>query len=239
MKGLKLMKGILSFLVPLFLLIGCSSEILDPVLDDILSEPTPKLGLLVVTLTVKDADKFNNEYFPGASETLATASATSVFKGVSPEALHGENDKKVIVAFKFSDQDAIKSWYDSPEYQALIPVRLEAADMVFTSYEVASESDVIGDGILAVSITVRDQEKFDSYFAQAQPTLAEYGAMLQFKGVKPEVLHGVNTYKVIALFRFESKEKIIEWYNSPAYQALIPLRLEAADMVFTAYEVAG
>ena len=90
---MKRFKGTLSILIPLFFLIGCADE-----LTNILAPEAPsKPGLLVVTLTVKDADKFNNEYFPAAAETLKAASATVLFKGINPEVLHGENDKKVIV----------------------------------------------------------------------------------------------------------------------------------------------
>ena len=154
---MKRFKGMLSILIPLFFLIGCGS-------DDLTNIITPKApsnpGLLIITLTVKDADKFNNEYFPKAGETLAAASATVLFKGINPEVLHGENDKKVIVVAKFPSQAAINDWYNSPEYQELIPNRLEAADMVFTSYEIADEVEgVEGDGLLAVNITVKDAEK--------------------------------------------------------------------------------
>jgi len=236
MKRLKRLKGILSILIPLFFLISCSSEGLTNILTP---EAPSKPGLLVVTLTVKDPDKFNNEYFPKAAETLAAASATVLLKGINLEVLHGENDKKVIIVIKFPSQAAINTWYNSPEYQAIIPIRLESADTVFTSYEIADEAEyVTGDGLLAVNITVKDAAKFDTYFSQGLPTLADAGGKLQFKGVNPEVLDGTNPHKVIALFRFENQAKISEWYNSDAYQELIPIRLEAADMVFTSYEVA-
>jgi len=234
---MKRFKGMLSILMPIFMLISCSSEDL----IDFLEQDTtpPKAGLLVVTLNVKDPDKFNNEYFPIASETLKAASATVLLKGINPEVLHGENDKKVILVVKFPSQAAINDWYNSPEYQAVIPIRRESADTVFTSYEIADEVEgVTGDGLLAVNITVKDAAKFDTYFSQALPTLADADAKLQFKGGNPEVIHGTNPHKVIVLFRFENKEKVIEWYNSDDYQALIPLRLEAADTVFTAYEIA-
>jgi len=173
---MKRFKGTLSILIPLFFLIGCASDDLTNILTpEVPSNP----GLLVVTLTVKDADKFNNEYFPKAAETLAAASATILLKGINPEVLHGENDKKVILVIKFPSQVAINAWYNSPEYQAIIPTRLESADTVFTSYEIADgDEDVTGDGLLAVSITVKDAAKFDTYFSQGLPTLADSGGKL-------------------------------------------------------------
>jgi uncharacterized protein (DUF1330 family) len=233
---MKRFKGTLSILIPLFFLIGCGSDELTNILAP---EAPSNPGLLVVTLTVKDADKFNNEYFPKAAETLAAASATVLLKGINPEVLHGENDKKVILVVKFPSQAAINTWYNSPEYQAVIPIRLESADVVFTSYEIADgDEDVTGDGLLAVNITVKDAAKFDTYFSQGIPTVADAGGKLQSKGVNPEVLDGTNPHKVIVLFRFENQAKISEWYNSDDYQAVIPLRNEGADTVFTSYEIA-
>ena len=132
---MKLFKVMLSITALLLFLVGCSSKSL--VVSTETDATASKSGLLVVTLTVKDPDKFSNEYFPQASKTLEAFSATILLKGINPEVLYGENDKKATVIIKFPSQAAIKTWYNSPEYQALIPTRLEAADMIFTTYEVA------------------------------------------------------------------------------------------------------
>lgn len=228
----------LTILLPcLMLLAGCDQalDLIHSVSDPSEPEVTAP-GLLVVTLTVRDADKFNNEYFPRAAETLQAADAVSLLKVVNPEALHGEHDGQVLVAFRFPTQEAIRDWYDSPEYQALIPVRTEAADMTFTSYELTDEnSGLVGDGVLAVGIHVQDSDRFSTYFSQAGPTVQAAGGALQYRGANAQVLYGENPYPVVALFRFRDSADIMAWYNSPEYQALIPLRLQAADMVFTAY----
>ena len=39
------------------------------------------------------------------------------------------------VVIRFPDAKAIAGWYGSPAYQALIPIREQAADMVLISYE--------------------------------------------------------------------------------------------------------
>ena len=41
---------------------------------------------------------------------------------------------------KFEDKAAVKAWYDSPEYQAVVGKRLEATD----GYAVISESMNVG-----------------------------------------------------------------------------------------------
>ena len=118
--------------LPMLFLFGC-----DQALDLLQSTPDAESihpGLLLVRINVKDADKFNNEYFPKAGETNAAAGGRGVLKGVNPEGLHGENDKQVLVDVKVPSQDAIHTWLHSPEDQALIPERTEAADMNLTYY---------------------------------------------------------------------------------------------------------
>ncbi len=48
--------------------------------------------------------------------------------------LAGEHDHKLVAILKFPDKDSIKSWFESDAYQALIPNRLEAADMTLIAY---------------------------------------------------------------------------------------------------------
>ena len=36
---------------------------------------------------------------------------------------------------RFADLAALRRWHDSPEYQALVPLRMAAADVVLTAYE--------------------------------------------------------------------------------------------------------
>jgi uncharacterized protein (DUF1330 family) len=36
---------------------------------------------------------------------------------------------------RFPDRSALRGWFDSPAYQALIPLREQAADVVLLGYE--------------------------------------------------------------------------------------------------------
>jgi uncharacterized protein (DUF1330 family) len=45
----------------------------------------------------------------------------------------------------------------------------------------------------------------------------------------------VNPHPDIVVIRFPSLADAQGWHASPAYQALIPLRQEAADVVLTTY----
>ena len=84
-------------------------------------------------------------------------------------------------------------------------------------------------------ITVKDQEKWAAYRSQVPLTLAPWNAELVFRGELAEVLAGSHSHRNTVVIRFPSLEALQGWYRSDAYQALIPLREQAADVVLLAY----
>ena len=79
-------------------------------------------------------------------------------------------------------------------------------------------------------ITVRDEEKWAQYRAQVPATLAPWGAELLFRGKRAAVLSGEHTHSDTVVIRFPDLAAVDAWYASPAYQALVPLRQQAADL---------
>jgi uncharacterized protein (DUF1330 family) len=61
-------------------------------------------------------------YPEAASGTLAAAGVEVVAIDMDTEALEGDT-YPVTVILKFPSKDAIKAWYNSPEYQAVIGLR--------------------------------------------------------------------------------------------------------------------
>ncbi len=57
-----------------------------------------------------------------------------------------------------------------------------------------------------------------------------------FRGHRVGVLNGKHPYTDTVVIRFPNAEAISGWYGSPAYQALISIREEAAEMVLISYE---
>jgi len=84
---------------------------------------------VVVHASPKDADKMQ-EYGAGAAPTVASHGGEFVCRGPA-EVLSGESEHKVMVIVKFASKQAASDWYNSAEYQAMIPVRTEAMDSVF------------------------------------------------------------------------------------------------------------
>lgn len=84
-------------------------------------------------------------------------------------------------------------------------------------------------------ITVKNIEKWAEYRGQVPGTLAPWGAELVFRGSQVAALAGENPHSDIVVIRFPDIAAVNAWYTSPAYQALIPLRQQAADIVLLSY----
>ena len=84
-------------------------------------------------------------------------------------------------------------------------------------------------------ITVRDEDKWAQYRAQVPATLAPWGAELLFRGKVDSILAGAHPHTDTVVIRFPDVAAVDAWYASPAYQALIPLRRQAADLVLISF----
>ena len=79
-------------------------------------------------------------------------------------------------------------------------------------------------------ITVKDAEKWAQYRAQVPATLAPWGAALLFRGTASRILGGQHAHTDTVVIHFPNQSAIDGWYQSASYQALIPLRQQAADL---------
>jgi uncharacterized protein (DUF1330 family) len=84
-------------------------------------------------------------------------------------------------------------------------------------------------------ITVKNEEKWAAYRAQVPATLEPWGAELVFRGKQAVAFAGTNPHPGIVVIRFPNVNAANAWFDSPAYQALIPLREQAAEMVLLSY----
>jgi uncharacterized protein (DUF1330 family) len=84
--------------------------------------------------------------------------------------------------------------------------------------------------------TIKSGELMQQYALAASSTLKPFGAKSITRGKFKGTLHGELKHDMVGIIEFPSIEAMEDWYNSPAYQAIIPLRESAADMVFAKYE---
>jgi len=85
-------------------------------------------------------------------------------------------------------------------------------------------------------ITVKDAEKWDEYRNQVPATLKPWGAELVLRGKLASILAGEHSHTDTVVIRFPDLKAINNWYTSPAYQSLIPLRKKAAEIVLLSYD---
>ena len=83
--------------------------------------------------------------------------------------------------------------------------------------------------VVATLYEITDPTGFEEYRTQAGPTLGKYGGRLAMGSQSIEVGDGSWSPIGIIMFDFESMAKAKEWYNSPEYSAVKPMRLKTAD----------
>ena len=85
-------------------------------------------------------------------------------------------------------------------------------------------------------IKVKDNDKWGEYRSKVAQTLVEWGGEVLLRGHRVNVLSGEHSYFDSVIIRFPDAKSAAGWYNSTAYQAIIPVREQAADVVLISYE---
>ncbi len=85
-------------------------------------------------------------------------------------------------------------------------------------------------------ISVKDPQKWAEYCSRVPATLAPWHAELVFRGKRAELLGGNHGRSDTVVLRFPDIDAVGGWFHSAAYQALIPLRLEAAEVDLISFE---
>ena len=85
-------------------------------------------------------------------------------------------------------------------------------------------------------ISVKDTEKWVEYKRRVPATLTSCGGELVLRGQRKAVLGGEHRHTDTVVIRFPDIEAVDEWFYSDAYQQLIPLRLQAAEVDLISYE---
>ncbi len=85
-------------------------------------------------------------------------------------------------------------------------------------------------------ILIKKSAKWAEYRDQVPATLAPWGAELVFRGTQVAAYAGESPYTDIVVIRFPSVTAANNWFASEAYQALIPLRKQAAEVTLITYE---
>lgn len=89
---------------------------------------------------------------------------------------------------------------------------------------------------LIADIEVQDSEGYEEYRRQAPATVTAYGGRYLARGGATEVLGGTWTPRRLVILEFPSLARAREWWDSPEYRALRPLRERYARSSFVLTE---
>lgn len=87
------------------------------------------------------------------------------------------------------------------------------------------------------TVKVNNPEKFQEYAQKAAKTFAAHGGEPVLRGKVNEVLAGQSNHQAVGIVRFPDQDALTAWFHSDAYQAIVPLRDQAADMVIVTYSI--
>lgn len=80
--------------------------------------------------------------------------------------------------------------------------------------------------------TIENDAMFAEYRAQVMPTIEAYGGRFLVRGGKFTVLEGEMPFMRIAVLEFPSRQMAEDWYRSPDYQRILPLRTQSGRCQF-------
>ena len=88
---------------------------------------------------------------------------------------------------------------------------------------------------LVGQISIKNMEKWVRYREKVPLTLEPWAGEITFRGKLAAVLAGEHPHTDIVVICFPNQAALDGWHNSSAYQALIPLRQQAAEVVLLSY----
>ena len=91
-------------------------------------------AICVGHIRVKNAEAWE-QYRSVVGATIAQYGGELLFRGEQERVFSGQMPQEKVVAMRFANVDAANRWHDSPEYQALIPIRDRAADVTLVLYK--------------------------------------------------------------------------------------------------------
>ena len=87
-------------------------------------------------------------------------------------------------------------------------------------------------GYVIANVSVEDAAAYEGYRSQTAAIIAQYGGRFLVRGGAIEVREGDPGIARLVILEFPSVEAARTFYDSPEYQAILPIRLETATSTF-------
>jgi uncharacterized protein (DUF1330 family) len=72
-----------------------------------------------------------------------------------------------------------------------------------------------------------DPEKYAEYVRQVVPGIMRFGGEVVAADNEPNLVEGNLPSQRAVILSFPSEERVFQWYHSPEYKSIMPLRLES------------
>jgi uncharacterized protein (DUF1330 family) len=82
---------------------------------------------VILDVEVTDPETFAR-YAARSGDTVAAHGGRYLVRGGDFQVLEGEVNPHRIVVSEFPDEAAARAWYESPEYQEILPIRLQSTN---------------------------------------------------------------------------------------------------------------
>ena len=84
-------------------------------------------------------------------------------------------------------------------------------------------------GYFFVELEIADRSAYDAYRTAVPDIILAHGGRILVRGEDPEPLDGVIPHRRRVIVEFDSPEAVKTFYHSDAYQAVLPIRLNASN----------
>jgi len=74
-------------------------------------------------------------------------------------------------------------------------------------------------------VTVTHPDMYATYAKEVPATIQKYGGAYLVRGGDPQQIEGDVQASRVVVLEFASRDMALGWYNSPEYQAILPIRL--------------
>jgi uncharacterized protein (DUF1330 family) len=91
-------------------------------------------------------------------------------------------------------------------------------------------------GYVIANVSVQDAAAYEGYRSRTAAIIEQYGGRFLVRGGAVEVREGDPGISRLVILEFPSVDAARSFYDSPEYQAIVPIRLDSASSTFVIVE---
>src|ERR1700733_566154 len=84
-------------------------------------------------------------------------------------------------------------------------------------------------GYFFVELEVTDTAAYEAYHTAVPDIISAHGGRILVRGGDPQLFDGIGPQRRRVIVEFDNPEAVRTFYNSDAYQAVLPIRLNASN----------